>query len=365
VPVLRTIALTALCFATAAGAQTPWQANAVPVATQQPFTFTNAGTKLAGTLYLPDHGDHVPAVVVFWGAQGPTRDYALYKQLADGLPAIGVAVLVFDRRGSGESGGSADADFDVLASDGIAALHALQHHARIDPKRVGFWGLSQGGWLSILAASKTPDAAFAVACSAPLVTPTDQMTFAVTNLFTVRNYGDTALTHVLALRRMEAAFMAGHVSRTAMIDSMRPATAQPWFKDAFLRNVDELTRTTIPDTAWLHVMNYDPIGPLETVRVPLLLFYGAADPWVPVAQTIDRLKPIAARHPNMSYYVIPNADHMLAFPAKQTMDYDTKTLLESRSESTEYFFVMASWLTRRLGLDPAPAAPAARPAAGG
>ena len=44
---------------------------------------------------------------------------------------------------------------------------------------------------------------------------------------------------------------------------------------------------------------------------------------------------------------------MLAFPAKQTMDWDNKTLLESRSESTEYFFVMASWLTRSLGLDPA------------
>jgi uncharacterized protein len=336
-----TLCLTA-CLATTARAQ-----NA-----PQPFTFTNAGIKFAGTLYLPEHGDRVPAVVVFWGAQGPTRDYALYKQIADGLPAIGVAVLVFDRRGSGESGGTTHADFDDLAGDGIAALHALQRHPRIDPKRIGFWGLSQGGWLSILAASKTRDAAFAIACSAPLVTPTDQMTFAVTNLFTIRGYGDTALTHVLALRRMEADFMAGHVGRNAMMDSIRRATPQRWFNDAFLRDSGEIANTTTPDTAWLRVMNYDPIGPLESVRIPILLFYGSADPWVPVAATVDRLKPIAARKPNLSYYVIPKADHMLAFPAKQTMDWDNKTLLESRSESTEYFFVMASWLTRRLSLDP-------------
>ena len=101
---MRLLAL--LCLATTAWAQSPWQASVTPVATPQPFNFTNAGINFAGTLYLPEHGDRVPAVVVFWGAQGPTRDYALYKQLADGLPAIGVAVLVFDRRGSGESGGT-------------------------------------------------------------------------------------------------------------------------------------------------------------------------------------------------------------------------------------------------------------------
>ena len=160
------LAAVAGCIAATVGAQEPaalWQAPAVPVISHQPFTFTHAGINLAGTLYLPEHGNHLPAVVVFWGAQEPTRDYALYKQVAAGLPAIGVAVLVFDRRGSGESSGSnAHSTFEDLADDGIAALHALQHHPRIDPTRIGFWGLSQGGWLAILAASRTSDAAFAI-----------------------------------------------------------------------------------------------------------------------------------------------------------------------------------------------------------
>jgi uncharacterized protein len=312
--------------------------------------FSNGDVRLAGTLYLPEHANRVPAVIVLWGAQVPTRDFALYQQLATGLPPIGVAVLVFDRRGSGESSGSnAHSTFQDLAGDGIAAMRALQHDPRIDPKKIGFWGLSQGGWLAVLAASETPDAAFAIACSAPLVTPADQMNFAVTNLFTVRGYGQEALHQALALRTMQAEYGAGRGARGPYLDALRSASAQPWFNDAFVHTLAEVPAHT-PDSAWLDVMNYDPITPLEAVHVPLLIFYGGADPWVPVAASLARLKPIAARKPNIRYYVIANADHMLSFPKKQTMDWDKSALEEEKPESTEYFFVMASWLTRVLGL---------------
>jgi uncharacterized protein len=342
-----------LCLSTASPAQqseSPWQAPQTPTITQQPVRFSHGDVRLAGTLYLPEHGDHVPAVIVLWGAQEPTREFPLYQQLATGLPAIGVAVLVFDRRGSGESSGSnAHSTFQDLAGDGIAALRALQHNPRIDPKKIGFWGLSQGGWLSVLAASESPEAAFAISCSAPLVTPEDQMTFAVTNLFTVRGYGQGALAQALALRKMQAEYNAGHGAREPYVEAIRSASTQPWFDDAFVRSVDEVPKTA-PDTAWLDVMHYDPVKPLEAVRAPLLIIYGGADPWVPVAASVERLKPIAARKPNIRYYVIADADHMLAFPKKQTMDWNKSALEEQKAESSEYFLVMASWLTRELGL---------------
>lgn len=348
------IASAILCLPAPSSAQrdtSAWHADPIPALPQQSMSFENGDVKLSGTLYMPDRVDRVPAVIVLWGAQAPTREFAMYQQLATGLPAIGVAVLLFDRRGSGQSGGSnRHSTFQDLAGDGIAALHALQRNPRIDPKRIGFWGLSQGGWLAILAASETPDAAFAISCSAPLVTPADQMTFAVSNLFTVRGYGTDALRQALALRHMQADYNAGHgASYDAMVGATRQASTQPWYNDAFLRTADEVPRTT-PDTAWLRVMQYDPIAPLEAVHVPLLIFYGGADPWVPVAASVERLKPIAAKKPNISYYVIAGADHTLSFPKKQTMDWDNASLEDEKPESTEYFFVMASWLTRHLAL---------------
>ena len=138
-----TLAGAVFCLATTSDAQqadnVPWEATPTPTIVQQPMRFSNGDVKLVGTLYLPPHGGRVPAVVVFWGAQAPTREFALYQQLATGLPVIGVAVLVFDRRGSGESGGSnAHSTFQDLASDGIAALMRSNRIRGLIPRRSAF-----------------------------------------------------------------------------------------------------------------------------------------------------------------------------------------------------------------------------------
>jgi dipeptidyl aminopeptidase/acylaminoacyl peptidase len=64
-----------------------------------------------------------------------------------------------------------------LADDAIAGQHALAKVPRVDPTRIGFWGLSQGGWLAALAAGHSADSAFAISVSAPLVTANEQMQF--------------------------------------------------------------------------------------------------------------------------------------------------------------------------------------------
>src|SRR3546814_15826153 len=60
------------------------------------------------------------------------------------LPALGIAVFTYDRRGSGASGTKdAGGDFTILADDAIAAVKHLKSDPRIDPRRIGTWGLSQ------------------------------------------------------------------------------------------------------------------------------------------------------------------------------------------------------------------------------
>src|SRR5690606_12808244 len=51
---------------------------------------------------------------------------------------------------------------DDLANDALAALHVLQQHPDIDPKRIGLWGSSEGGMLATYVASKSNDVAFAI-----------------------------------------------------------------------------------------------------------------------------------------------------------------------------------------------------------
>src|SRR3546814_5124285 len=76
------------------------------------------------------------------------------------LPAQGVGVFVYDKRGTGRSTGSYTQDFHLLAGDARAALVEALRLAGERAGRFGFHGGSQAGWVAPLAASKTPQAQF-------------------------------------------------------------------------------------------------------------------------------------------------------------------------------------------------------------
>src|SRR5262249_16011535 len=127
-----------------------WHVEGDPKVIAQNIQFTNGDVRLAGTVYIPKAGDdQLPPVVALHGASDSTRTAALYQHLREGLPAMGIAVLIYDRRGSGDSSGTLKGvDYETLADDAIAGQNALTKLPRIDPKKIGFWGLSQGGWLA-------------------------------------------------------------------------------------------------------------------------------------------------------------------------------------------------------------------------
>jgi uncharacterized protein len=204
---LRTVFIASLLTATVVSAQAQtsrvWRLDGTPPVDSYELHFENGDAHLVGTVYLPKTGDHLAGVVALHHATAATREAALYQHLRERLPALGFAVLVFDRRGSGQSSGDfARADFETLADDAIAGQRALAKLPRIDPTRIGFWGLSQGGWLAVLAAGRSTNPAFAVSVSAPLVTAEEQMEFATSNLLAVRGYSESDVHEMLENRKI-------------------------------------------------------------------------------------------------------------------------------------------------------------------
>jgi cephalosporin-C deacetylase-like acetyl esterase len=129
--------------------------------TTEEVRFFNAGSTLAGTLKLPDTGSPPFPVVV----QGPgwlgLRDGKNYVPYHDGLLAAGIAVLVFDYRGFGDSEDNAAYPrfIDPLAqvADWKAAVSYVQGRPEIDPKRIGAFGSGgTGGGNAIYAAAVDP-----------------------------------------------------------------------------------------------------------------------------------------------------------------------------------------------------------------
>lgn len=131
---------------------------------QEEVAFTSGGAQLAGSLLIPSEPGPHPAVVIVHGAEYGTRE--VYRLIGSHFARRGVAALIYDKRGTGESTGSfAEATFDDLVGDALAGVRLLSDHAAIDSARVGLMGFSQGGWIIAMAAEQNEDVDFLVPVS--------------------------------------------------------------------------------------------------------------------------------------------------------------------------------------------------------
>lgn len=322
----------------------PWSAPATVEIIAEPRRFASGDAELSGTLYLPRNRKPVAAIVVTHSASSPLGNASLYAHLKVMLPAMGIAVFTYDRRGSGGSGTkTAGGDFTLLADDAIAAVRSLKTDPRIDPRRIGTWGLSQGGWISPLAASRSTDVAFVVAVSAPVVTADVQMLFSSTNHLRANGHSQAEIDEMTATRRAVDSYMRGTGTREAAQALIDVAKTRPWFKYTYMGE-------TIRDRAvsgWRKEIENDPLRNLSTVKVPMLVLFGADDAVVPVADSTQRLRAIAARMPKMKVHVVAGADHSMHMAADQRITLDPKHDGTERADSAEYVAVLSSWLAAR------------------
>lgn len=135
--------------------------------------FRNGDVTLSGTLYLPDVDGVCPAIVFVHGS-GP-QDRFGYRIYSDLFARAGLAVLSYDKRGTGTSTGDwQQADFDALAGDVLAGVKLLQSRSGIRKDRIGLFGISQAGWIIPLAASLNDDISFGIVISGSSVSPANQ-----------------------------------------------------------------------------------------------------------------------------------------------------------------------------------------------
>jgi uncharacterized protein len=114
---------------------------------QQVSFTTSDGLTLQGW-YVPSKNR--AAVIAFPGRAGPQKHARM-------LARHGYGVLLFDRRGEGESDGEPNAYGWALDKDIAAATAFLQHRPDVDRSRIGGIGLSVGGEMMLQAAAESND----------------------------------------------------------------------------------------------------------------------------------------------------------------------------------------------------------------
>jgi alpha-beta hydrolase superfamily lysophospholipase len=270
---------------------------------ERDITFTNGPVTLSGTVLLPLTGDALPGVVFVHGSGAEGRWASRY--LASQLASRGIASLIFDKRGVGTSTGDwRRATLEDLATDGAAAVARLSQEPRVDARRVGLHGHSQGGTLAPLVAARSNTVAFVVG-SAAAGLPTDS-----TEIFSILNSvypraqsaADSASANAYASELVAVAY---HGRSRARLDSLVNA----------LRDRTWFFAPPPPDNAyWSFSPIFAQYRPLEwwsRVRVPVLLVYGADDQRVPAVQSAERIAATLrnAGNTDVNVQIHPGADH--------------------------------------------------------
>ena len=150
--------------------------------TIQDVKFESQNVSLAGSIVEPKKP--VAAVVIVHGSDPVKRE----MEFAERLAKEGIAVLTYDKRGVGESGGvyvgpsvgtnNIDpVNLTLLAQDANAAVAIFQTYLKDKKIPIGLVGFSQAGWIIPMAASKNPQIDFMVLFSGPIITTLEQLRF--------------------------------------------------------------------------------------------------------------------------------------------------------------------------------------------
>ena len=189
---------------------------------------------------------------------------------------LGLAALIFDKRGSGTSGGLwTEESLDDLADDALAATAFLKAQPGIDSRRVGVWGISQAGWVIPHAAARAPDAfAFAIIVTGGGVGPLEieQHDYAAA-LDQANVRGDERRT-AFALTGQYFAYLRTGENRAGLEDAIQAARGKPWFKAV---DISRVLPVESARSKWEWVANYDPAPDIQRMTMPVLVVLGGKD----------------------------------------------------------------------------------------
>lgn len=284
---------------------------------QQSVTFRNraADITLAGTLTVPAGRGPFSAVVLIAGPGPSDRDDTLFGHkpflvLADYLTRRHIAVLRYDKRGVGGSGGSeATATTVDFAADAQAAFDYLRSLPEVDARRVGLIGHGEGGAIAPIVAARDRQVAFIVLLAGPAVRGDQLLVAQVSAILAAAGVPPARVQQRVAQERDLLAIVeqqagggdaAEQVQLRKQLAQMAPAARV----DAAIRRLD---------TPWFrYFLRYDPAPALAKVRCPVLAIFGAKDLQVPPALNLPAVRRALQAGGNRDFQVLelPGLNHL-------------------------------------------------------
>lgn len=288
-----------------------------PQFVERDVSFRNGSVELHGTLVQPAAGGPSPALVFLHGSGPATRAGA--RPYAEEFARLGIASLLFDKRGSGLSTGSwVTSSLDDLAGDALAAVRFMQSAQGIDARRIGFWGVSQAAWVATLAASQSDDVAFMILISGGGASPRESELFSYQQAFERAGLSEAEKAEASDVLNAYFRYLGtgeGRPQLVARLDGLRPTRLR-----ALAEQLDRVLPSEENRPNWSWVATWDPAPHIETLKMPILLMFGDRDTDQPTAVAVARWREGLAKAGNdsVTLMVFPGAGHGIRMSDEHT-----------------------------------------------
>lgn len=285
-----------------------------PAVVQENVQFQSGEVTMAGTLVRPAGAGPHPAVVIVQG-----RGYgARWGQFPEAyrLAERGIAGLIFDGRGVGQSGGDRPTTTaEDRYQDVLGALDLLLARDDIDPDQIGLWGISAGGWVVPVVARRSGRVAFLILDVGPAESLADQQGHVVA--YRMRWFAEEPFTEddyqaAFAYQKKLVELSWQGADWDVFAPLVAEARQQGWA--SYVDLPDDMNNSELD--YFRRRTSFDPVPALRQTTMPVLAFYGARDFVVPPPANVPTLEGYLREAGNTDFkiMVVPGADHGMTVP---------------------------------------------------
>lgn len=309
---------------------------------QERLTIRHGNISLAATLVLPGTKGRHTAVVFVPGSQALSRDESAPFREFDALISNGIGILIYDKRGTGESNGDWQREsFDELADDALAGVALLRRRRDINPQQIGVWGFSQGASIAPLAASRSRSIAFVIMTSGGAITmPEAEMNEQLARM-RAQKMSEEEMKEAVAFMRLQFDAVRSQQGWERFQAAIPQVREKKWYRYTW----GGMPRDYWQWKWWVPIVDFDPIPVLKKVKVPVLAMFGAADQFTPpetisvfTAKIEAALR--AGGNRDVTTKIFPNADH----------DISVKLENGRWAAPPDYHSTLTSWILKRTNV---------------
>ena len=320
--------------------------------------FTSGNNRLRGRLLTPADGNFQGVVIPVHGSENFSAVDHYYQPYL--FAANGLAVFVYDKRGTGKSQGKQISiqrgvkDLTELANDTAAAADFVASQPSLASQPILLAGYSQGGWVAPMASllSNNIDALLLAYGPAVSLHAEDRWGYAYWMEHEAYPAQDIAQADTLNEILMDMLSRGSTDRWHEFKEHLKRYRDEPWYKETALSGTDSTLAAVLDSPVplplihlWASVfgfdtyVNYDPAETLEKLLAPSYWLFAGEDSSMPTPGSIDQLSRLAAKGQPIEYKIYPKTEHgLVQFKSLSSRDR------QATSYHPEYFEDMIGWL---------------------